>query len=264
MDGFSTKAEILADFRCASRQIFVEAFADEENLPAGFEGKPLSSLCLVAGTATQQPTLGRVTMLTEMLIVQPIDKRISSTLDVHPSFSKLPLDVKERYGKIGVGMGEIALSKGLAIDPVLPMEAINATYMARLSDDSRVMVGVFDKPGPRMPLVTAKYFAEEALEFVRLNPSIQDEDTQNRRLHYEFDFEITPDLPLNGYETREFLLEYRRALVNEYNRWWPGVQAEPQTEEDRLIIDAIKSHMNDCAKAVEAAERILEQRNDYK
>ncbi len=260
-DGLPTNAEILADFRCASRQVFVQAYDRQfsgEKLHPGFEDKPLSSLYLTVGDTGQEPQLGRVSVLAELLSIQSIDKRIGPMIEAHPTLSQLPPDVKDRYRKLGADTTEIALTKGLSIASVLPMEAVNANYYAHLSDGKEVNIGVFEKRQTKMNLIAAKYFANEALVYVRSD----DFDDPDSEFIHDFGLEISVDLPLNGHEPLQFLIEFRRRMVNEYNRWYQTSLVQVPDPEIQMTVNQIKAYVSKCAKAAEQAQVFIDRRND--
>jgi hypothetical protein len=263
-DGFSTNAETLADFRDISQQVFARAYEQElgEDMHPGFEDKPLTSLYLTIEGGVQEPVLGMVTTIIEKMTAQPINEGITNRIDSHPYMTHLPEDVKERYTKIGEGLSAVALSKGLSIISVLPMEAVNSNYAAYMSDDTIQTAGVFMEKPDRMRITAAKYFAQTALRYVQ-SDEFASMDADDTEFSHFFGLDMEPNLPLNGHEHRVFLIEYRREMIRQHNRAQAYLQNRTESENDEALAEMLEKHLVDCANAVERADRILMHRNDY-
>lgn len=262
---FPSIYEVNADFRSAARDVYVEAYERSfgDKPPARYEGKPLSSLVLTVNGAPKEPELGRVVVLSEALYVQPIDNDTSRDSKSFPAVQNLPPDVQERYQHLGATVSKIALSEGLSVASALPMEAVTARYTAQLSNNQNISVATLGRERPRMHVVAAKYFAQEALRNVRSEDFQLQNQTSEGGMQYQFGIHISTEVQVNGSESREFLIAYRRFMINEYNRWYRGVVAEPKTEKAKAAVAQIKAHMKLCADAAELAQKYLDNQNHY-
>jgi hypothetical protein len=262
-DGFSTNAETLADFRGISWQVFIEAYEQElgENMHPGYEDKPLTSLYITLDGGTREPVLGLTTVIDEKMTVQPINEDIVDRLNAHPYMNHLPDDVKERFGKIGAGLSAVALSKGLSIASVVPMEAVTSNYAAYMSDGTLQLAGVFMEKPNRMRITSAKYFALEALQYVRSDRFSSQEDDAG--MSHFFGLDMEPTLPLNGFERREFLIAHRREMIRQYNRVHVYLQNQTEADEHPEVTEMMEKYLVICADVVKRVNEILECRNDY-
>jgi hypothetical protein len=265
---FSTNAEMLADFRATSQQVFVEAYEREmgENMQPGLVDKPLTALYLNIARDPQELRLGITSVTSERMTIQPINEGIMKRLDAHPHFHKLPQDIKERYEKIGTYLSSVALSKSLDIISVLPMEGIDSTHSTYLSDDSVRTVGVFTEKPDKIAIVAAKYFAIEALRYVHsdaFDGQGESDDEAPTSLKHRFALDMEPDLPLNGYEDREFLIAYRRAVIYQHNKAQVFLTYQIDGEKKDEFFETINTFLSICVQAVKRVDTILACRNDY-
>lgn len=226
-DGFPTNPEMLLNFNAASHKVFVTAYerALEGKLPAGYIDKPLLSLTLSLrqGSLDQsQPVTG------EELKIGILSQYVAEDLPYNFTCARHPEQLLDRYVEVSKSIGAVALNDELIMADNLPTEGIDADYVLTYADGKMRHVSSFKEKPAKQSIVAGTYFAEEALQYVQSEQMFRT-PAQNvvRRLvqiartgniedmhimSHRFDFKMTPDLPLNGYESKAFLERYTRNM----------------------------------------------------
>jgi len=226
---------MLADFTELSRQLFVEAFADETEagLHPAYEGKPVSMLTLTVPTLYSPKSETR--LMSERLIIEPLNEQHISMME----FGERPpdKDILALRSQKARTIGETVLHPGIVIGDVLSPGCIVADYTAEFTSGAIKQVDTLTDRPAKMTIAGALSAAEEGLRYVR---SGDDDDRPrvlmeimrqaNRRSKYsdrllpkhtwvQFDLQMHPDLPLNGNENIGFLRRYygamRESIINQ-------------------------------------------------
>ena len=224
-DGYSTNEELFVDFTTASHELFATAYEThmQGDLPPAYSEKPLSFL----GFEVLKRYLPREHipegMTNEALSIAPLDKTHIETMRERLA-GRLPPDVLEYYTKVVTLIGQTALTDTTDLHTVLPSNGIRAIYTADFPHNRRVHVGGSKEKSTKQAIVTARYFADEAHDYIvsgysqlpieeRLRSAIRG-DTDGVMRH-RFTLRMTPELPLNGHEGTAFLQAYRDQMASE-------------------------------------------------
>lgn len=226
-DGFPTNPEMLLDFNAASHKVFVTAYerALEGKLPAEYVDKPLTSLTL----SLRQGSLDRSqTVTSEELKIGVLSQYVAEDLPYNFTCARHPEELLNRYVEVSKSVAQVALSDTLIMADTLPAEGIDADYVLTYNDGKMRHVSSFKEKPAKQSIVAGTYFAEEALQYVqsdkmfktpaqnvvrRLVEIARTGDIDDTRImSHQFDFKMTPALPLNGYESKGFLERYARNM----------------------------------------------------
>lgn len=227
-DGFPTNPEMLADFTELSRQLFVEAFANEaeDGLHPAYDGKPISMLTLTVPTLYSPKSETR--FVSERLVIEPLNEQHISMIEFgeHAPDSDI---LKVRRQK-ATAIGETALHPGVVIGDILSPGSIVADYTVEFTSGMIKQVDTLTDRPAKMTIAGALGAAREGLAYVRSGdgddrPSVLMELIRyaNRRSKYndrplpkhtwaQFDLQMHPDLPLNGQENIGFIRRYYGAM----------------------------------------------------
>jgi hypothetical protein len=224
-DGFATNTELMSLYEQRGRDLFVEAYeqSHEQQFDRLYEGKPLSYLSLVitrgvpAEAIKQGPKTG---LIQEQLILHASDdvEILGAQLRwrEHPEI----IQVREATAR---KVGNMVLTGSFKASS-LSNEAIRTEYIAHFNDNRiRTVSTDYDKPA-KMTLLGALGFVEDADGYVQsaeyTRPFVSRlialanlaSDDPSRVIRHKWTLAMYPDLPLNGFESVEFLEQYRDAM----------------------------------------------------
>lgn len=219
---------MLVDFTEGAREVYVRAYERqlEGNLPLGYMDKPISVLTLHLISSAVQP-LSPSAVDQEHLLAQPLSQEQAAVLPRHLQFRDYPPEVWQHYHTLATKLAATSMTNTLQLRPVMDSGGVTGEYLASFpSGQTRVVQSFTDKPVKQF-LAAAKYFTEEALEYV--NSTAFEANSQGgavpfggsdpeRTWGHVFSIAMTLDLPLNGYEPLPFLLDYRRRMEQQYRR----------------------------------------------
>lgn len=228
-DGLPTKREMFVDFSADTHSAYVETCEYEFSAPMmpAYHGKPLSAIhaCYVRETA--EPALSTSVMV-EALVIRPISLDDVDILAERRGLSSIEAG---RYRRLALALSATAIRTGLRIGLILPPEGIVSVY-STYSEDGGVSkrVNTLTRPPGKISLAGAKYFAGEVAQYASLlsEELLFDEDDEafyadddsgdyndSGEISHQLTLATTPDLPLNNYESTEFLFAYRQQLFEE-------------------------------------------------
>lgn len=223
-DGLDTNLEMLADFTASARELYVAAYERETEygLPLAFEGKPLSHLALRTYGINLTPNKPTGHVTTESLTVKPLNIETAHSLPFLAPYRIFPEDVVEQYVGTATAIGTTIINHTLDIRSALPAAGVETDYRMRHLHGHVNYAGTFMQKPVKTNLAAAKYFVDQALQYVASDKfhianlatfmRALDED-QESAIGHAFQFSIEPDLPLNGYEGPVFLANFRDEMV---------------------------------------------------
>jgi hypothetical protein len=218
---------MLREFSAASHKVFITAYERELEgaLPDSFQDKPLRYLAL---NLRQGPLDQTQTVISEELNITMLSVDEAESLPYNYTCARYPEELLNRYVEVSKAVAQVALSDTLVIADTLPVEGIDANYVLTYANGKSRHISSFKEKPSKQSIASGAYFAQEAQQYVESNklfrtPSqnvaqrLMDiarngktEDT--RIMSHRFEFAITPDLPLNGYESRQFLEHYANTM----------------------------------------------------
>ncbi len=259
-DGYSTNEELFVDFTTASRDLFVASFEThmQGNLPPAYEDKPLSFLGFEILKRYLPDNRSSEGMTDEELSITPLNETHIDSMKERLT-GKMPLDVFEYYKKIVTLIGQTALSNETDLRSVLPPSGVRAMYTAGFPDNKHIRVGGTKEKSNKQAIVAARYFADEARDYItsdqsqlpveeRLRLAIRG-DTDGIMRH-RFSLRMTPELPLNGREGTAFLYAYRDRMLAEF-------QAKQRHLDYLIRYDAPESSVANARAQVDIYEHAL-------
>ena len=220
-DQMPTNPELQADFRTASGEAFTSAVdrgLAGDKLPDALEGKPLSKLQL----RVERRSKGNLAHESLDMSVMTPDDAAGRIEDDRPEH------VKDFSIRLAHRLADVALDRTLDVRSVVPPSAFHAVYTSETAG-GEVRVHMSDTPRPRKDqLVLAKTFAEgTALPYVNSDRFDMFQEAQmagpdamtqalresggsgvDEIVYHKFELPMTPDLPLNGHESKRWLQEY--------------------------------------------------------
>jgi hypothetical protein len=274
-DGFSTNPEMIADFTETSRQVFVETFnmEAENGLHQAFIGKPLSMMTLEVQTL-YSPESG-TKLESERLYIDPLqDGHINSL-----KFSNRPPEgsIIELRRQQASAVGAVILSPSTTIESVLRPGHVASDYRAGFVDGRTKQVDTFKERPAKIVIASALNYAEGYLEHLRGGIDANKDNLTtilqmaNRRLEYgkrvlakdtwaQFDFRITPELPLNGNESTGFLRRYHGQMRESVMR--REEQLRRLTILGGPMVEQAEATISRFSDAKACAKRFLEERGE--
>ncbi len=223
-DGLPTKREMFVDFSADTHRAYVETCEYEFSAPMmpAYHGKSLSAIhaCYVRETA--EPALSTSVMV-EALVIRPISLDDVDILAKRRGLSSIEAG---RYRRLALALSATAIRTGLRIGLVLPPEGIVSVY-STYSEGGGVSerFNTLTRPPGKISLAGAKYFAGEVAQYASLlneEPLFHEGDDDDSgdyddsgEISHQLALAMTPDLPLNNYESTEFLFSYRQQLFEE-------------------------------------------------
>jgi hypothetical protein len=232
-DGFPTNRELQVDFTTVARDVFVVAAEREleAKMPPAFEGKPLSEMYLHVWQKNRLDSGSPQVIRWEHLWVEALDEaNIAIELDNSETFRDLPKDVREYYLGLGRRIGVVVLGDATRFRQLISPGIIDANWEAITRTGPNCQVDTFRARPSKQSLIAAGYFVGQVMDYVRSDmfleaPEVRDENywrgysKQNPEfdMKHQFDFNLSPELPLNGYEPKEFLEDYMREMRKYYD-----------------------------------------------
>lgn len=269
-DGFPTNREMVIDFNTTAREAYVTAFerAIEVVIPPAFEEKPLKFIHLsfdkkYSGTSSEQHVVSQ-----ERLYVQPLTTEDADIIDEFEQYASVDESVIEHYRQVAGKIGEATIKPGVHIRPIVPAEGIQADYNAYLHNYDVIRhVSIFHERPAKQTIAAAKYFAEEALDYVQSDEFIKPKYAKRVErelgqhvepiIEHAFTFSMVPDLPLNGKESRQFLASYHQIMITRAHTSRDRLADMQRLDAPPVIISSIRKRLSELESARLKAEKFL-------
>lgn len=300
-DSFDTNREIQVDFTNIAHGVFVAAAERqlEAKITPAYEDKPLDHLFLHFRKIGAPITEMRKNTITgeeyptayrnrEELKIRPLTESKARSLhySVHGRTRKNPREVNElfqdgdeyileHYMQLAKVIGATAITDSLRFSQ-LPPNAIDASWDFRGKGRDRHADTFMERPS-KQSLVSAKFFAEEALAYIQSDSFDQQNDPLGsivksavneiaRResdleipiaIEHTFGLDFTPDLPLNGHESQRFLTNYRNEMAATAARIGERLEKLRRIGAPEEMLESLVSHLDTCEHAKKRAEKFL-------
>lgn len=234
-DGFPTNRELQVDFTNESRDLFVAAAERQLESKVGggaYEDKPLKYLFLEF-TKVHNPATNLVQAVAEEnLVINLMDEddvdnvmrysAYGNGVGPNELFRDADESVFEHYAATARILGSMTLNDEFRFGQISAVN-VDAHWTAELgSDGMRTRhVSTFKERASKQSVVSAKFFVEEAAEYVQSDQfektfaaNVADfsygytDENPMFAMHHVFSLEMATDLPLNGRESKAFLRKY--------------------------------------------------------
>lgn len=285
-DGFPTNRELQVDFTSAARDVFVAAaerqLESKISLNLLYEGKPLDHLYLRISRANDVTEGSPTAVYGEELNITPLQK--STTEDLlydrgdggfmpgNELFKDADEAVIEHYKSLAQEIGGLTITDDLRFGRLGPnaIEANWWAFLTRKGRASRRHAGTFLERPAKQSLVAAKFFVDEAMNYVQSDEF--DEPMPVRRVNYlagfdsanpefamrhRFGLYITPDLPLNGHESKSFITRYWAEMSRKQTATEERLSQLTELGAPQLLLDNLAERVGLLEKAKSRAEKLL-------
>lgn len=284
-DGFPTNRELQVDFTSAARDVFVAAAERQLESKIGlmpeFEDKPLDHLYLTVWRRHETAEDSPQAVQSESLQVMPLQMTTANSLryQQHDKYcrtgNELFRDASdeaiEHYITLARMIGDTVITEDLRFGQ-LPASAVEADWTAWLRSGRTRHAATFKERAAKQSLVAAKFFVEEAAEYVQSDDF--DKPMLLRRIehafgfreanprydmgHY-FDFRISPDLPLNGHESRGFIERYYADMDEKYGYAKQRLERLIDLGGLPIILEDAQARVDSLDRARKNAQRFLSE-----
>jgi hypothetical protein len=269
-DGHATNREKLSDFTIASRDLFVTLYNIDfqEHFPRAFEDKPLNSLGVYVLKQYFPHDRLRTSIQKEGLTISPL-QQFDVDIMRHNCLQTrhFPPDVFDYYETIASRIADVAIRTGLDISNIIPPNGVIADYTAHFPDRPRCHVGTLKDMPNKQIIASALYFVDEAHQCaVSEHPSLPLEERVRKAkkenndgiITHSFRIEIRPEVPLNGYESTQFLGQYRDTMIQWHREAIRYI--EKSSHLSKTLLDGFKKQAAEYKAAADRAQAILDDR----
>jgi hypothetical protein len=268
-DGLPTNEEMLADFNAASHQVFIHACQMDLQypLPPAYEDKRLTDIRLNVMRAGGRLTTQAV--MAETLTVTALTPHVASYLGEHLRYRDYPQDVLDHYTLVATKLTDTHIRPGLDIRKVLPPEGIHAGYEAVLPDGHSRHISTFKEKPAKQSIAAGTFMAREVLDHLTAGYGVQGSTLELLAAVIQpgsgpvfarrFSLIISPDLPLNGHEPREFLLNFYEEMSRCAGRRLDLIERLSEVGAPQILIDNERSTYDRYSKAVAKAQKALDK-----
>lgn len=269
-DEFYTNQQMLIDFNAESHEVLVSAYENQlgDRIPDALNGKPLNAISLYVTKRLVHADIEEDVIRNQELNVRPLCKQDTEDMKVHLSLRERPQDVQNHYANIAARIADISIDHNLGLRALIPVEGIIANYTARLTDSPygpTRHVGTLKEKPTKVSLALGKTFADEASTYVRsrafvlasIVPSVAYllSDTTHR-----FGLEMRTDIPLNGYESKEWLNAYANKMFAKETTSGTNLERMKALRVPDAIVDSLQIRYDEIVAALRRVEEILEKK----
>jgi hypothetical protein len=260
-DGFPTNPEMVADFNTIAHQAYIDEFnrIAEHGLPDSFQDKPLDLMYLKARRSV--PLVSRIpgAVTDEKLHIRPLTEDHADYLSdlVSRGSREISNDDLDRYHAIARDIGGTTLHNGLDIASVVPVEGAVADYTAYYPNGKTRHISTFKERPSKASIVAGKYFAGETVQAI--NAPLGGDSKPNGVRHF-LTFPKSPNLPLNGHESKVFLNSYANDMYELVMNRGARLERSKAMGDPELVIDSAQELYDEANAAYLRAQALLDKK----